>query len=160
MAFINFWKLNVPISWRAVLFLYEIHSKCSQKLLQTPCMWQPHGYTLELARPDKSPRNKQYFGHLGSNLDAVGDCSCNQIKGNAVFRIHLQTPTNTSSRLQVATARQKFRRRLYRYFKIYHCVFVAFKSVLTLVFQEQEGVHYFLLFAHDCIKCSDFLGSC
>lgn len=143
-----------------MLLLYEIHSKCSPKLLQTLCMWHPHGYPLGLARLDQSPRNKQYFGPLGSNLDAVGDCSCNQIKENDVFRIQLQTPTNTSSRLQVATARQKFRRRLCRCFKIYHCVFVAFKGVPTLVFQGQEGVHCFLLFAHDCIKCSDFLGSC
>lgn len=34
-----------------------------------------------------SSRSKQYFGPLGYNLDAVGDCSCNQIKGNDGFRI-------------------------------------------------------------------------
>lgn len=59
----------------------------------------PTGISTRAGQTQQSSRNKQYFGPLGSNLDAVGDCSCNQIKENEVFMI--QAPANTSSRLQV-----------------------------------------------------------
>lgn len=51
----------------------------------------PMWISTRAGQTPQSSGNKQCFGPLGSNLDAVGDCSCSQIKGTDIFRIQSDT---------------------------------------------------------------------